>query len=96
MPSNLAASSPGEQHEGDDHEEDNQHPVLRFEAKKTELLNEKLHSVAPFLCKMRPLAEKIYYFDTTEESASIFGEQVRPYVANARAVVPLVRKLSRG
>ena len=77
MPSNLAASSPGEQHEGDDQEEDNEHPVLHFEAKKTEFLNEKLHSVAPFLCKMRPLAEKIYYFDTTEESASIFGEPVR-------------------
>jgi hypothetical protein len=73
LPSNLAASSPGEQHEGDDQQEDNQHPVLHFEAKKTEFLNEKLHSVAPFLCKMRPLAEKIYYFDTTEESASIFG-----------------------
>jgi hypothetical protein len=73
LPSNLAASSPGEQHEGDDQEEDNQHPVLRFEAEKTEFLHEKLHSAAPLLCKMRPLAEKIYYFDTTEESASIFG-----------------------
>lgn len=73
MPSNLAASSPSEQHEGDDQEKDNQHPVLHFEAKKTEFLNEKLHSVAPLLCKMRPLAEKIYYFDTTEESALIFG-----------------------
>jgi hypothetical protein len=63
LPSDSIAGLPNEKHIDRDRPSDHQHPVLALEAKKGEMLNQKLHHARPNFRQSIGLSEaEIYYF----------------------------------
>ena len=61
-PSGSIAADPDERHKGRDQADEDQHPVLAFEAQNGEVLHEKMHRSRLVLGKIGVLNKEIYYF----------------------------------
>jgi hypothetical protein len=62
IPIKSIARQPDEKNESNDQKEDNQHPILAFDAEKSEWLDEKLHQSRPVLVHGKQFLQKNILF----------------------------------